>query len=42
MEFRGEVISDVKLQASYEGHYITLDKDGPREGWTVSTLSRNL
>lgn len=33
---RGEVVSDVKLQASYEGHYITLDKDGQREGWTVS------
>jgi len=33
---QGEVISDVKLQASYEGHYITLDKDGPREGWTLA------
>jgi len=33
---KGEVTSDVKLQASYEGHYISLDKDGPREGWTVS------
>jgi len=32
---KGEVISDVKLQGSYEGHYITLDKDGPREGWTL-------
>ena len=32
----GEVISDVKLQGSYEGHYLTLDKDGPREGWTVA------
>jgi hypothetical protein len=35
-DIAGEVISDVKLQASYEGHYITLDKDGPREGWTVA------
>lgn len=35
-DIAGEVISDVKLQASYEGHYITLDKNGPREGWTVA------
>ena len=33
---KGEVTSDVKLQASYEGHYITLDKDGVREGWTLA------
>lgn len=32
---KGEVTADVKLQASYEGHYISLDKDGQREGWTV-------
>ena len=35
-DIAGEVISDVKLQASYEGHYISLCKDGPREGWTVA------
>jgi hypothetical protein len=33
---KGEVISDVKLQGSYEGHYITFGKDGPREGWTLA------
>ena len=35
-ELSGQVISDVKLNGSYEGHYITLDKDGIREGWTVA------
>ncbi len=33
---KGEVTSDVKLQGSYEGHYISLDKDGVREGWTLA------
>lgn len=35
-ELKGDVISDVMLQASNPLHYMTMDKDGNREGWTIN------
>jgi len=37
----GTVISDVALQAEDGRHQISLDKDGPRKGWTSSTSPGN-
>lgn len=37
----GTVISDVSLQAEDGRHQISLDKDGPRKGWTSSTSPGN-
>jgi len=34
---QGDVTSDILLQASDARHGITLDKDGPRKGWTTTT-----
>mgnify|MGYP000968563218 CR=1 FL=1 len=39
---QGDVTSDVSLQASEGTHYITLDKDGPREGWTTIAAPANV
>jgi hypothetical protein len=36
------VTSDVLLQASDGRHGLTMDKDGPRKGWTTITSPRNL
>jgi hypothetical protein len=38
----GAVTSDVLLQASDGRHGITMDKDGPRKGWTTITSPGNL
>lgn len=38
----GSVTSDVLLQASDGRHGITMDKDGPRKGWTTITAPANL
>lgn len=38
----GSVTSDVLLQASDGRHGITMDKDGPRKGWTTITSPGNL
>jgi uncharacterized protein (DUF2345 family) len=38
----GAVTSDVLLQASDGRHGITMDKDGPRKGWTTITAPGNL
>ena len=35
-DLKGDVISDVMLQASDPLHYMTMDKDGTRPGWTSS------
>lgn len=37
----GTVISDVTLQGEDGRHQISLDKDGPRKGWTSSTSPGN-
>ena len=39
---QGDVTSDVSLQASEGTHYINLDKDGPREGWTSIAAPANV
>jgi lipopolysaccharide assembly outer membrane protein LptD (OstA) len=39
---QGDVTSDVSLQASEGTHYVTLDKDGPREGWTTIAAPANI
>lgn len=39
---QGDVTSDVSLQASEGTHYVTLDKDGPREGWTTIAAPANV
>lgn len=39
---QGDVTSDVSLQASEGTHYISLDKDGPREGWTTISAPANV
>jgi hypothetical protein len=38
----GAVTSDVLLQASDGRHGLTMDKDGPRKGWTTITAPGNL
>jgi hypothetical protein len=38
----GSVTSDVLLQASDGRHGLTMDKDGPRKGWTTLTSPANL
>jgi len=38
----GSVTSDVLLQASDGRHGLTMDKDGPRKGWTTITSPGNL
>jgi uncharacterized protein (DUF2345 family) len=38
----GAVTSDVLLQASDGRHGITMDKDGPRKGWTTVTAPGNI
>ena len=38
----GAVTSDVLLQGSDGRHGLTMDKDGPRKGWTTLTSPRNL
>lgn len=38
---KGDVTSDVMLQASDGRHSICLDKDGPRKGWTTLTSPGN-
>ena len=32
---RADVTSDVMLQASDGEHFMSMDKDGPRKGWTT-------
>lgn len=34
---QGDVTADVMLQASDGRHQISMDKDGPRKGWTTAT-----
>ena len=39
---RGDVTSDVMLLGSDGRHFLSLDKDGPRKGWTTSMSPGNL
>ena len=39
---RGDVTSDVMLQASDGRHFVSLDKDGQRKGWTTAMCPGNL
>ena len=38
---RAEVTSDIMLQASDGEHFFSMDKDGPRKGWTTSMSPGN-
>jgi len=38
---RADVISDVMLRGSDGEHFISMDKDGPRKGWTTSMSPGN-
>ena len=38
---RGDVTSDVMLQASDGRHFVSMDKDGQRKGWTTSMSPGN-
>ena len=38
---RGDVTSDIMLQASDGEHFFSMDKDGPRKGWTTSMSPGN-
>jgi len=35
IHLRGDVTSDIMLQASDGEHFFSMDKDGPRKGWTT-------
>ena len=37
----GDVIADIFLQAEDGRHHFTMDKNGPRKGWTTSTSPGN-
>ena len=38
---RADVTSDIMLQASDGEHFFSMDKDGPRKGWTTSMSPGN-
>ena len=41
IHLRGDVTSDIMLQASDGEHFFSMDKDGPRKGWTTTMSPGN-